>query len=94
MDLAFIAVCFNFVIQYGGPCSDCNSLCKLHFQLDTCTILIFIVGQFIVSFRTDEESNMFPGFQMYVICYRPDERDLPGMHAIFLYPHDNHYHSY
>lgn len=52
-----------------------------------------MVGQFTALFRTDDsEPGTFSGFEMYVICYYPGERDLPGMHAIYSYPHDNHYH--
>ena len=35
-------------------------------------------GDFDVFFRTSEETT-FPGFEMYVICFEPLERRLPGL---------------
>ena len=35
-------------------------------------------GAFDVTFRSSEERN-FTGFQMVVICFRPDERDMEGV---------------
>ena len=37
-------------------------------------------GKFNVVFRTSEEQNLNKeGFQMYVTCYRPEEKDMNGM---------------
>lgn len=33
---------------------------------------------FKVFFRTSEQ-NRYPGFEMYVICFKEEERDLPGI---------------
>ena len=34
-------------------------------------------GKFTVFFRSSEILQ-FRGFEMYIICFRPDEKDLPG----------------
>ena len=41
------------------------------------TACINITEEITVLFRTNE-AEQFPGFEMNVVCYRPDERDLPG----------------
>ena len=35
------------------------------------------LGKFTVFFRSSEMLS-FKGFEMYIICFRPDERNLPG----------------
>ena len=42
------------------------------------TVCIYIAEAITVLFRTSEVDE-FPGFEMYAICYKPEERDLPGI---------------
>ena len=65
-----ISVCVMSLIAFVEVCM---SLILEH----SVTACINITEEITVRFRTSEVEQ-FPGFEMNVVCYRPDERDLPG----------------
>jgi len=52
-------------------------------------LFVYLTEILTVRFRTSESSR-FTGFRMVVICYRPNERDLPGNPTW----HNKHYIQY